>query len=540
MRASGCRLTKAQLQQVPECRTLQQYQTPCGTRGCIGHFTRCGDCILPPARLVQTGDRPDIAGKAVIELLQGKLTPDEYEKQLRTCLNGNEGLLRNGSHKAKVHGSLRTTLVVAPECPHDHILIPRSIADNLVILCDGVESRAKDCVWCVGNRPPTIYRGSIRPFRVLIWDGPSIGMHPDHTAEAHADFDGDEYHIFFITRPDSVRECERWRLHYADAPLLDQYTAATGREKHGVQDWPVSSTAPMDVPRPWHAAYKVAGCDADKEAQFTLRLHAKYDAAAHRKECHAGMKAVMDQQLPLGSLGHTSRIARVVCSELQSSGSVLRMPGISLQQHAPIGMPAVTAASLLCAALTQRALDAHRRGRAGTSLSRVILSGCENHTCASLVLQMPSSHGELIQTTDLGDVTFILCSGDLCQGEEHLLVGTTSPLVLTRMMAGGATMSHCIGLHSRACEYLFACMGLRLFAGEVVALSAVVCGGIQRGHLYPLCTPASAESWFTRTLASYYTSCVHTGAVTGEWSSVSLLGPAGALANTGLLPSLAG
>merc|ERR1712086_699259 len=153
------------------------------------------------------------------------------------------------------------------------------------------------------------------------------------------------------------------------------------------------------------------------------------------------------------------------------------------------------------------------------------------------VTRVPLSCGRIVQVTNLGTVKFILCAGDLCDGEEDVLVGTTSPLVITRMLAAGYSLSHCVGLYSRACEYLFTCMGVKLLPGEISALSAVVCMGIRRGHLYPLSNSASAECWFTRVLGAHYTHCSRTHG-TGDWCSVSSLGPAGALANATLLPSL--
>jgi len=35
-----------------------------------------------------------------------------------------------------------------------------------------------------------------------------IGMHPDHTEEWHADFDGDESHLYFVTGEKAEFECE--------------------------------------------------------------------------------------------------------------------------------------------------------------------------------------------------------------------------------------------------------------------------------------------------------------------------------------------
>jgi len=37
-------------------------------------------------------------------------------------------------------------------------------------------------------------------------------MHSDRTEECHADFDGDEYHLYFVTGFKGEVECEMWDL----------------------------------------------------------------------------------------------------------------------------------------------------------------------------------------------------------------------------------------------------------------------------------------------------------------------------------------
>merc|ERR1711892_995914 len=84
MRASECRLATVELEALEGCDTLHKYTTPCHTPGCIGHFTKCRGSVLPPAQLVQVGDRPDAAGAAVLRRLAGESTDDQYREELRS------------------------------------------------------------------------------------------------------------------------------------------------------------------------------------------------------------------------------------------------------------------------------------------------------------------------------------------------------------------------------------------------------------------------------------------------------------------------
>ena len=51
------------------------------------------------------------------------------------------------------------------------------------------------------------------------------------------------------------------------------------------------------------------------------------------------------------------------------------------------------------------------------------------------MLQVPVGSGGETRRTFGDQLLFVLCSGDLCQGQDDLLVGTTSPLVIARMLA---------------------------------------------------------------------------------------------------------
>ena len=61
-------------------------------------------------------------------------------------------------------------------------------------------------------RPPSLSASSVQPMKVKIWKRTCLGFCPENCKEYHADFDGDELQLYFVTERKSIVECSKWEL----------------------------------------------------------------------------------------------------------------------------------------------------------------------------------------------------------------------------------------------------------------------------------------------------------------------------------------
>jgi len=513
---------------------LSQYRTgtyrPCGLE-CRGHYAELPNgAILPPEGYAVFGDEPNPLGRAILNVCEsGNL--EQYESDVKAILNGKEGLFRAGVF-GSVSGSLRMPMIPAPDYPRGSIVVPIHIARNLVISHRGKEVRLIDCKWGLYNRPPTIYPGSIRPVRLYFWDRDALGLPVDQTTESHADFDGDEGHLYPLLDPLSEEEVERWCLPN-EKPGLDAQAKAAGGT--GI-DWMVPTTHAIHTARTGFSDLcSLAGCKEALEQDFVTRLRGKYNQRDYSDSAKKGCMQITNQQLEQATVGFKFRVARIGLSEPRCDGALVHSPRFSFQSAMDACLPGYLAACAICAKLQQRALDSHRavqtQSPEGVSIPALIVDG-GGQDFAVTVLNTPPPKGWIVlQATTMGNHVVCITAGHLhpCNG----VVGSTSPYLVR-----AARNPH--GVYLRGLAAASQLGSVELTEGMLRTVACCVVPAVISGCLYPLSVEGAKGSkchWLTKVATQWWTYLIYCPQ-RQEWSHVNTLRACAMFASYSAMPSV--
>ena len=470
----------------------------CGPE-CGGHYcTLPNGATLPPERYATFGEEPNPLGRAILAVAESGDT-ETYDAALKAIMNGKEGLFRAGVF-GPVSGSLRMPMIPAPDYPRGSIVVPRHIATNLVVSYHGREVRMIDCQVALYNRPPTMYPGSIRPVKLFFWDRAALGLPLDQTTESHADFDGDEGHVYPLVSPMAIAEVATWSLPGKE-PGLEERAAVHGA-RLDPDDWMVGTTHPIDAVREnFFPLCSLAGCKEDLEQDFVERLRGEYQQSSYSVLAMQGCDQIVNQQLSQGSVGHRFRVARTVLSEPHCHGGMVHSCFFSFRCTLYPCLPGYLAACAICARLQQRALDSHRAGHVagGLSISSLILDGDGRDLAISLLSAPPPATWKVLQVANIDGYVVCVTAGNLHPTAGVL--GTTSPYLLMGHRDPHAAYLRGLAIASK--------LG-RLHLSEPM-LKVVVCcvvPAMLRGCMYPLSVEGSGSSnckWLTRLSATWWT-----------------------------------
>lgn len=552
------RLTDHDLHPDSTVSDMASYSTECAVHGdsCGGHYTRSKHgAILPPSGCVTLTPFPCTFAQAVKDLLSGVSSRAEYEERVRAeVLNTKHGAWRSDCQTGDVLGSMRMVIIPASGYRYGTIVLPRDAAERTMVpylMDDGSVSckRMSDCKWCIAVRPPTIYPGSARPLLIDTWDKSAIGVPQDSCVDCHGDFDGDEMQIYGVCDAASEAECEAWRLPGTKVLMSDAAEPVVdGMVMHdGSVDWYSHTTRPLSYGGPLtHNERLMLSKDATSNALATKLSHFEHSPWDFMLATESGLKSIMDQQLPLGTLGHETRTCRVVCSEVSSQSYTMQSPvmgKLDMMQRCPPGYPGFTGICKLCAVLQQRSLDAHRmtQGRGGTNAARMVINGCGDHTALS-IMASHVDHPSVVQQTPMAGGTLVVTRGAglVSQISLYHVIASTSPTIVRRAAVGNIHTA--MSVYAKGVMCAASCLDVELTTVEAYAIAMAVVPSIIQGVDYPLNIGDASRAectWVTRMLASYCTVAMTDGmrASREKWTTMTTMGAMSIFSNYRHAPS---
>lgn len=263
----------------------------------------------PISRHSRAGDR--LVGLSIKAMLEMGSTMD-YEDQVESIMNIKYGLMRGECQAGKVLGSLRTVAIPAVGTVRGTVLVPYRLLNR--IMCsmaskdtEMIESGpASTLEWAMTVRPPSIYQGSVMPVRVVGWNRTATGLPLDHYSDMHADFDGDEVHLYFMGYERSVAEMKEWSLDFP-VPSLHVMAYRTSQDPWTHMTTRRSGTTSLieayDGPMSLDHNVGLVGIKPQHAIHISSRMSPAFNKEAMMSEAEQGCTQVMRQRIPLGSRG---------------------------------------------------------------------------------------------------------------------------------------------------------------------------------------------------------------------------------------------
>lgn len=220
--------------------TYQEYVAGCSMHGdgCFGHLcvTPRGSILLPQKLASTLGVMSNDYAKLAENLFARDSYSQEmaYREELRSLALGKSGKMRGDIGGGPVDCSGREVIVGCWELDTMSVgidegtiffAVPRRVAENMRILRvarDPIsgkymstysEDMLREHDWLVVIRCPSTGPLNVQCMKVVLWDHECFGLSPSIADEFHADFDGDEMHIYSVTTKEAIEECIRWTRH---------------------------------------------------------------------------------------------------------------------------------------------------------------------------------------------------------------------------------------------------------------------------------------------------------------------------------------
>jgi hypothetical protein len=525
--------------------TYQDYIAGCKEHErCLGHFcvTPRGTVLLPQKLATTLGIMSNKYAK-MVESVYSRDTHNQeldYRANLRSMMLGKTGKMRGDMPAGAADTSGREVISICWDMPRQHFAIPRRVANNMKVLRveknpdtglynkHYTEDHLREGDMVIAVRPPSLWAGNVQPMRIVLWEHECFGLHPSHAAEFHADHDGDEMHITFVTLPKTLEQCEQWKPLTEDvfqAALNKVRLPATSLsgDENRYNNFMVHSTLSVrelmeGVPLPEIA--KVSRVKENMAAMFVERMRNPTKVYSDFcKESIRGIKDVMAQQLNQGSLGDMSRQARLAAAcvsyagegvfHIKTSTETIRSVNIDLIGVDPTsdlplgGNSCMRAISAICAVAQQAALDSHRVSQSvapkmdlignlirGGPTSLVVFNSYEPHNC--------------IWKYKKDDLTYAVVNNDSVKDNAIKLVAAYNPVVLkAAKLMGGDVRAICKNGIQVVCNYY----GIKLSYLELESATELL-SYKPEAHISPITTKegllARNMRWMVVLFATHY------------------------------------
>lgn len=461
---------------------------------CLGHFciTPRGTVLLPQKLATTLGVMSNKYAKMVESIYARDTHSQEldYRVKMRAMMLGKTGKMRGDMPAGAADSSAREVISICWDIPRLHFAVPRRVAGNMKVLRVELDKetglynkyytednlREGDTVIVV--RPPSLWAGNVQPMKVVLWDHECFGLHPSHAAEYHADHDGDEMHITFVTLPKTLEQCAQWTTLTEDPfeGVLNKVTLPTtslsGDENRYSTFMAHSTVSVRELMEgnPLPDISKVARVKEEYAAMFVQRLRdPKGVSATFCKESIRGIKDVMAQQLNQGAIGDMSRQARIAASCVSYGGNGIfyirtgtetvrsvnqKLIGISPQNDLPLGgNSCMRAISSICAVAQQAALDSHRVSQSVAAKMDLIGSLVSGGT-TSLVVFKSNTSFRCTWKMRHGNLTYAIVDNQSVKDKAINVVAAYSPAVLTAVkLVGGDVRTVCRNGIQTVCKY---------------------------------------------------------------------------------------
>lgn len=475
--------------------TYQEYIAGCSEHErCLGHFcvTPRGTMLLPQKLATTLGVMSNKYAK-MVESVYTRDTPSQeldYRVRLRSMMLGKTGKMRGDMPAGAADTSGREVISICWNIPRLHFAVPRRVANNMKVLRvekdketglynkHYTEDKLREGDFIIAVRPPSLWAGNVQPMKVVLWEHECFGLHPSHASEYHADHDGDEMHMTFVTLPSTIEQCEKW------VPLTeDPFEVALSRvtlpptslsgDRDRYDTFMAHSTLSvrelMDgVELPDTA--KVARVKENMAAMFVERMRNPTKVYADFcKESIRGIKDVMAQQLNQGSLGDMSRQARIAASCVSYAGDGIfyikssteniksinqNLIGVSPTADLPLGgNSCIRAVSAICAVAQQAALDSHRVSQS-VAPKMDLISNLITGGPTSLVVFKSECPNNCIWKLQKGDLFYTIVNNESIKDKAVKVVAAYNPTVLKAVkLLGGDVRSVCRNGIQVVCNY---------------------------------------------------------------------------------------
>lgn len=527
--------------------SYQEYISGCRLHGseCYGHYCITpGGHILLPQRLATTlGVMSNDYARMAENLFERDTKAQEvvYRERLRSLMLGKEGGMRGGLSGGTVDCSAREVISI---CWHLEAMsmeqgggkhffaIPSPVARNIRVLKVGTDEETglpigvyvEDCAHegdhVLVHRPPTLWAGNVQPATLVTWDHACFGLQPSVAADFHADHDGDEMHLHFLSNEESKAECRVWK-RLSGSPFIDAVdnlphpsTAAVGR--HGLlMSFMQHSTVSMRELMEGVKLPPIAGVSRMKDMMTNMMAENMRNplavATAFPDECTRGVCDVMKQQISQGALGYMSRQGKLpaTCAKYEGHGvfriftstasvtvvdpSVRDITGDHLY---PLGGNAcMRAMCAICSKSQQSALDSHRvrrslpndeamRKKPGTAESLMGFDLIESFMSGSdpslMVVSGEDVPDALWKYTPPGNITYCFVRNAHVGRYARRIVATYSPVgIKAARFAGSDVLAIC----KRGILVVCKVHGVSLTELELSALAVLMCHEASSSHL---------------------------------------------------------
>lgn len=477
--------------------TYQDYMAGCTQHeGCLGHWCVTGmGTILPPQSLASSMGIMTNQFARLVEKVYSrdtKMQELDYRSGLRSMMLGKRGKMRGDMMSGHVDGASRMPIQQEWRISSLEFALPRRMAENMRVLRvpyneeTGLHSKyyredhIREGDYLIIERPPTLGPGNIQPMKVVFWEHECMGINPGRAKDFHADFDGDEMHSYFVTRPEAIEECKQWKPLSEDdfdrvlreerfpedlqggeedkrATFMIHTTLSVREVMEGVKLPPGSRSAKM------------------KEDMATMFVERSRDQGATYRSFYnkslGGIVDIMRQRLSQGSLGDMSRQARMAAScvsyagngtfHIRISDQSIRVVNMALSKvpkniDLPLGgNPCIRAASLVCSVAQQAALDSHRVSTESKSNMDLIANMVQGGTKSLVVFRGTASQSaewSLVRAEK--NMTFSIVENDKVRVRGADVIASYNPVVLKYVsLLGGNVKEVCRNGIMVVCHY---------------------------------------------------------------------------------------
>lgn len=526
--------------------TYQDYIAGCKEHErCLGHFcvTPRGTVLLPQKLATTLGVMSNRYAKMVESVYARDTFSQEldYRVKLRSMMLGKTGKMRGDMPAGAADTSGREVISICWDIPRLHFAVPRQVANNMKVLRveknneTGLynkyytEDHLREGDTVIVVRPPSLWAGNVQPMKVVLWEHECFGLHPSHAAEYHADHDGDEMHITFVTLPNTLEQCEEWKpltedvfqavLNKVSLPSISlsgdesRYSTFMAHSTLSVRELMEGTKLP-DIA-------KVSRVKEDMAAMFVDRQrNPEKIYASFCKESIRGIKDVMAQRLNQGSLGDMSRQARLAAACVNYAGDGIfyirtstqtiksvnqNLIGVNPSVDLPlIGNSCIRAVSSICAVAQQAALDSHRVSQT-IAPKMDLISNLISGGPTSLVVFKSDYPRNCIWRLEKDGLFYTIVNNNNIKDKAIKVVAAYNPKVLSDVkLVGGDVKAVCKNGIKIVCNYY----NINLSVLELESITELLSYRPEAAHSLPITTKEGMAKrnmrWMVVIFATHY------------------------------------